>query len=127
MTYDNVMYDVKAGVATITLNRPDAYNALNIPLARDLFGATLEADEDRDVRCIVITGAGGPSARAATSRISPTIPSVSAILIKELTTYLHGAMSRLARDPEAGDHGGQRRRRGGRDEPRALGRPRRCR
>ena len=29
MAYDNVVYDVKDGVATITLNRPDAYNALN--------------------------------------------------------------------------------------------------
>ena len=29
MAYDTVGYDVKDGVATITLNRPDAYNALN--------------------------------------------------------------------------------------------------
>ena len=58
MAYDNVVYDVKDGVATITLNRPDAYNALNLALARDLFRAALEADESRDVRCIVITGAG---------------------------------------------------------------------
>ena len=44
------------------------------------------------------------------------------ILIKELTTYLHGAVSRLARAAEAGDHGRQRRGRGRRDElrPRAA-------
>ena len=47
MAYESVIYEVKDGVASITLNRPDAYNALNLPLARDLFHATLEADEDR--------------------------------------------------------------------------------
>ena len=128
MAYDNVGYDVKDGVATITLNRPDAYNALNIPLARDLFDATLEADEGRDVRCIVVTGAGRAFCAGGDVKDFADNPERIGILIKELTTYLHGAVSRLARAPEAGDHGGQRRGRGGRDEPRALGRPRgRCR
>ena len=33
MAYDHVVYEVKDGVATITLNRPEAYNALNVALA----------------------------------------------------------------------------------------------
>ena len=45
-------------MATITLNRPEAFNALNLALGRELFHATLEVDEDRAVRCIVVTGAG---------------------------------------------------------------------
>jgi len=97
MAYDNVVYDVKDGVATITLNRPDAYNALNIPLARDLFGATLEADEGRDVRCIVITGAGRAFCAGGDVKDFADNPERIGILIKELTTYLHGTVSRLAR------------------------------
>ena len=58
MAYETLRYEVKDAIATITLNRPDAYNALNLTLGRDLFHATLEADEDPAVRCIVVTGAG---------------------------------------------------------------------
>ena len=46
------------GVATITLNRPEAFNALSLGLGRDLFHASLEVDEDPAVRCVVVTGAG---------------------------------------------------------------------
>ena len=58
MTYEAMRYEVKDAVATITLNRPEVYNALNRALGRDLFHATLAADEDPAVRCIVVTGAG---------------------------------------------------------------------
>ena len=97
MPYENVLYDPKDGVATITLNRPDAYNALNLALARDLFQATLEADEDKAVRCIVITGAG--KAFCAGGDVKDFADNLDRIgvLGKELTTYLHGSVSRLAR------------------------------
>src|SRR5262245_58052848 len=97
MGYDTVIYDVKEGVATITLNRPDAYNALNLTLAKDLLHATLEADEDRAVRCIVITGAGRAFCAGGDVKDFADNPQRIGILIKELTTYLHGAVSRLAR------------------------------
>src|SRR4029453_4307356 len=58
MRYETITLDVTQGIATITLNRPDAYNALSLALARELFNAVLEMDEDRAVRCVVLTGAG---------------------------------------------------------------------
>jgi len=97
MGYETVVYDVKEGVAAITLNRPDAYNALNLTLARDLFHATLEADEDHAVRCILITGAGKAFCAGGDVKDFADNPQRIGILIKELTTYLHGAVSRLAR------------------------------
>jgi 2-(1,2-epoxy-1,2-dihydrophenyl)acetyl-CoA isomerase len=97
MAYEHIIYEVKDGVATVTLNRPDAYNALNLALARDLFHATLEADEDRAVRCILITGAGKAFCAGGDVKDFADNPSRIGILIKELTTYLHGAVSRLAR------------------------------
>ena len=97
MAFDSVIYEVKDGVATITLNRPDAYNALNLALARDLFHATLEADETAAVRCIVITGAGRAFCAGGDVKDFADNPDRIGILIKELTTYLHGAVSRLAR------------------------------
>jgi 2-(1,2-epoxy-1,2-dihydrophenyl)acetyl-CoA isomerase len=97
MAYDTVLYEVKDAVATLTLNRPDAYNALNLTLGRDLFHAALEADEDRAVRCIVVTGAGRAFCAGGDVKDFADNPDRIGILIKELTTYLHGAVSRLAR------------------------------
>jgi 2-(1,2-epoxy-1,2-dihydrophenyl)acetyl-CoA isomerase len=100
MAYETLRYDVTDGVATITLNRPDAYNALNLTLGRELFHATLEADESRTVRCIVITGAGRAFCAGGDVKDFADNPDRIGILIKELTTYLHGAVSRLARAPK---------------------------
>jgi 2-(1,2-epoxy-1,2-dihydrophenyl)acetyl-CoA isomerase len=97
MAYETLRYEVKDAVATVTLNRPESYNALNLSLARDIFHATLEADEDRAVRCIVITGAGKAFCAGGDVKDFADNPDRIGIVIKELTTYLHGAVSRLAR------------------------------
>lgn len=97
MTYETVLYEVKDAVATITLNRPEGYNALNLALGRDLFRATLEADEDRAVRCIVVTGAGKAFCAGGDVKDFADNPERIGMLIKELTTYLHGSVSRLSR------------------------------
>ncbi|HUU84230.1 MAG TPA: enoyl-CoA hydratase-related protein [Phycisphaerae bacterium] len=56
--YDTLLYDVQEGVCTITLNRPEVFNAFNEALTSDL-GAALDACAiDEGVRAVVITGAG---------------------------------------------------------------------
>jgi enoyl-CoA hydratase/carnithine racemase len=55
---DNVLYEVRDGVALITLNRPDRLNAL-LPDMGPRYAALLQqADADPEVRAIVVTGAG---------------------------------------------------------------------
>jgi 2-(1,2-epoxy-1,2-dihydrophenyl)acetyl-CoA isomerase len=97
MSYETIGVDQAAQVRTITLNRPDAFNSLSLTLGRDLFHAALEADEDPEVRCVVITGTG--KAFCAGGDVKDFVDNLSRIgvHIKELTTYLHGAISRLAR------------------------------
>ena len=97
MAYQHLTVERAANVATLTLNRPDAYNALNLPLGRELFEASLEVDEDPDVRCVVITGSG--RAFCAGGDVKDFVDNLGRIgvHIKELTTYLHGAISRLCR------------------------------
>lgn len=51
-------YEVADRVATLTLDRPEALNALDLPLKAALLAALREAERDRDVRAIVLTGAG---------------------------------------------------------------------
>ena len=95
-----IRYEVKDAVATITLNRPEAYNALNLALGRELFHAALDADEDRAVRCIVVTGAGRAFCAGGDVKDFHDSADRIGVVIKELTTYLHGAVSRLARTPK---------------------------
>jgi len=53
-----VIYTRAEGVATITLNRPDRLNAISGPMLTQLSKRLLEAERYRNVRVIVITGAG---------------------------------------------------------------------
>lgn len=53
-----VLLDIEDGVARLTLNRPDAGNAIDMPLARALLDAAIACDHDRSVRCVAVTGAG---------------------------------------------------------------------
>ena len=58
MTLETVLYEVSDGVATITLNRPDALNSTNDQLYRELNGLIKTVAEDADVGCVILTGAG---------------------------------------------------------------------
>jgi 2-(1,2-epoxy-1,2-dihydrophenyl)acetyl-CoA isomerase len=58
MTYECLLYEVKDGVATLTLNRPDRLNALGGTLRDDLLDAVTRASADPEVRVMIVTGAG---------------------------------------------------------------------
>ena len=68
------------GVALVTLDRPEALNALDFELLRQLVVALRALDEDDACRAIVVTGSGRrPSPRAPTSRSSPSRRSVEPV------------------------------------------------
>jgi enoyl-CoA hydratase len=58
MSYQDLIYAVDEGIATITLNRPARLNALSNNLETELHDAFAEADADAAVRVIILTGAG---------------------------------------------------------------------
>ena len=58
MTYQTLLVDVKDGVATITVNRPDKLNALNAQVVADLDAAVAALKADPSVRGVILTGAG---------------------------------------------------------------------
>ena len=58
MSYETILVDVRDGVATVTLNRPEARNALNRTLIRELGDALETLDRDTEARAIVLRGAG---------------------------------------------------------------------
>ena len=53
-----VAVDAEARVATITLNRPDALNALTVPMKLALLGAFRRIEREAGVRAVILTGAG---------------------------------------------------------------------
>lgn len=58
MLSDTVLYELSESVATITLHRPAAMNALNSEMKMALRAAVERARDDREVRAVVLTGAG---------------------------------------------------------------------
>lgn len=58
LTYTSLHYEVADAIATITLDRPDALNALTVPLKKELLAAFRAVARDRGVRAVVLTGAG---------------------------------------------------------------------
>ncbi len=97
MPYETVSLEISDGVAALTLNRPEAANAMNLDLLRELAEALLECDESSEVRCVVLTGngrffsAGGDLAAFAGDL--DRLP----FFLKQLTLHLHAAVSRIAR------------------------------
>ena len=89
--------DRRGGVATLTLNRPQVGNAIDLPLSQALLEAAIECDENPEVRCVVLTGAGrlfcAGGDVAGFSAAGDRLP----ILLKQLTAALHMAIARLAR------------------------------
>lgn len=58
MNYITVKYDIKDGIATVTINRPDVLNAINADVLNDLASVIKDAEKDNNVRCVIVTGEG---------------------------------------------------------------------
>ena len=58
MNYETILYEVKDGIAKITLNRPEVLNAVNPQMIADLNAAFKNAEDDPNVRVVMIAGAG---------------------------------------------------------------------
>ena len=56
--YEQLLYRVSDGVATVALNRPEQRNALSAELLEELVDAILQVRDDDQVRALVLTGAG---------------------------------------------------------------------
>ncbi len=58
MDYETLKYESKDRIATITLDRPERRNALDIQVCKEIAAAMLQAEAEDDVLCVVLTGAG---------------------------------------------------------------------
>ena len=100
MADNPVLIERVNGLAIVTLNRADSYNAFDGPLAEAFLAALVECDEDRSVRAVMITGAGkafcaGGNLKAM-KEVADAGQSVGAFL-KRLVVPIHGAIATIAR------------------------------
>jgi len=58
MSYENILYQKNAGIATITFNRPKVLNALSRKTVEELESALRDVRDDAAVRVVILTGAG---------------------------------------------------------------------
>lgn len=97
MDYDTLRFETADGVAEITLNRPEAYNALNLAIVRELYDAVRRCDDDPSVRAVLLTGAGRAFCAGGDLKSFEAQREDIAAHVKDVTTAYHGAISRLAR------------------------------
>ena len=97
MSYENLTLERRDGVATLTLNRPTAANSIDLPLARELMDAAITCDDDPETRAVIITGAGAMFCAGGDLRSFQDAGAAISSRLKELTTHLHAAISRLVR------------------------------
>lgn len=76
MNYEDILYNETDGVATITINRPDRYNAFRGQTCMELLNAFNHAGWNKDIGVIVFTGAGE----------KPSAPAVTRVPMKASTT-----------------------------------------
>jgi len=97
MQFNSILFSIADGVAEIAINRPDANNALDIEVARELMHAAITCDEDPSIRAVLITGNGNSFCPGGDLKsFNDTGDDISSH-VKEVTTYLHAAISRFTR------------------------------
>lgn len=102
MSEQRVTRERVGAVTVITLNRPEAYNALDLQLGEELLDALIECDEDQGVRAVVLTGAGRAFCAGGDIRAMDASGSAggAAAFLKKLTVFLHSAVATVSWMPK---------------------------
>ncbi len=98
MDYQTLNFDVDSGVATITLNRPEALNAMSPAMAKELHEVALQIDANNSVRAVILTGTGKAFCAGGDLGAFVAAGEQARTLILQMTGDLHLALSRLSRN-----------------------------
>jgi 2-(1,2-epoxy-1,2-dihydrophenyl)acetyl-CoA isomerase len=97
MSAPTVQVESRGPVAIVTINRPDLSNTLNLQTAMDLLAAAMTCGRNSAVRAVVLTGAGKNFCFGGDLRGMQNRGKSADAYLRELTTYLHEAISHFAR------------------------------
>ena len=96
--HDHLTVDRDGAVLTLTLNRPDALNALTPQMLESLASELLAAESDSALRCVVITGAGRAFAAGADAKefdadpVEPHLPDVLNAIDRSFVPWIAASM-----------------------------------
>ena len=94
---ENTSIEIADGIGRITLTRPASYNALDIPTARELSEVLMRFTTDRDVKGVLITGAGKAFSAGGDIRRAMSDPHGPAAIFHELATRVHVCITEIRR------------------------------
>ncbi len=97
MELSEIVYAVEENVGHITFNQPESMNSLTLNTVQELLQAVLAADDDPGVRAVLIDAKGKMFSAGGNVKFFHEQGDRLARTLKEMTTYLHAAQSRLAR------------------------------
>ncbi len=92
-----VLLEIRDGVARLTLHRPDAANAIDVPLAVALRDATASIEAADDVRVVLLTGSGARFCGGGDVRSFAAAGDALGTALGEVLAALHPAVETLAR------------------------------
>lgn len=95
MSYQEILYEVHDGIATITLNRPDKLNAWTATMEHEVRSAMLAAEADGEARVIMLTGAGRGFCAGADMSLLTTV-ATQGLSSEERTRFLRNSDNGLA-------------------------------
>ena len=92
-----ILFERDGAIARLTINRPDAANALDMPTGRALVEAAIECDTNPEIRCVTLTGAGRMFCAGGDIGVMAQAGDKVGAVVGELANIIHMAMARFAR------------------------------
>jgi 2-(1,2-epoxy-1,2-dihydrophenyl)acetyl-CoA isomerase len=100
MAYEALEFEVRDGIGHLTLNRPKAANALNLPMAEELIDVAGRCDRDSAIRVVLLTGAGPMFCAGGDLKSFVAAEEGIPALVQKVASALHESLSIFARmDP----------------------------
>ena len=101
--YETLVFEEKNNVAWIRMNRPENFNALNIPMAKELCQVTAHCATEKRIRAVVLTGTGrafcaGGDVKDMSKYLKET--GRADLFLRDLALHLHSFVTEVARMPK---------------------------
>jgi len=96
MRFENIDFEVGSGLAQLTLNRPEAANAIDLELARELRAAATHCENHPEIRALLLTGAGRFFSAGGDLRSIDAAGEQGPALVCEICENFHAAYSIFA-------------------------------
>jgi len=97
---DSILFEREAGIATLRLNRPESFNAINLELAQELIVQMLALAAEPQTRAIIITGQGIAFCAGGDLKWALAYPQGPSAAFRRLAGQVHMAITEIRRIPK---------------------------